>query len=229
METNEKQANGIPLEKTAPSTHTLGMTSISAELLTTLTERARPHYSDTLPYHNWEHAREVMSAAAKIALSTTHPDIARNAHLLVIAAAWHDADFHLEDTSEFASKEERSAALAIENLPELSSEDRGMIASGIIDTTVAKTQKESVFGEALHLADLSYFAADHEHFMNRLLAMHLEWGNVRWDETVKRTLVFGRHVIDEAQKSAFEILPKARAEAWVENIQTNLTSLESKS
>ena len=202
------------------------MTLISGELQYELTERARVHYPNVLPYHNWDHAKDVMASAKTIASRSVHPEIRKNGPLLVIAAAWHDADYFKADTPAFETKEKRSADLAFNSLPELNRKERLLIASAIDDTTVAKTEKDSVFGEALHLADLGYFAADHPTFINRLSRMRLEWGNPSWDETVERTKAFGGHVILEAQKVLREIYIEKDADAWIAAINKNLASLE---
>ena len=205
------------------------MSYISQELQDTLTERARAHYSDVLPYHNWAHAQDVMSSVAALVIKSSRPEITEKGPLLVIAAAWHDADFHLQDNiAVFATKEERSAKLAIRSLPELSQEDKNLLYSGIIDTTVSKSHKENLFGEALHAADLGYFASEQEHFMERLVLMRKEWGSPDWATTVQRTRAFGNHVIAESQKSIFEILPLADAEQWMTAIENNLDSLDQK-
>ena len=198
------------------------MNYISAELQETLANRAEKHYSDVMQYHNWQHAQDVMASAALLASKSINPEIVQNGPLLVIASAWHDADFHLEGSGEFSTKEERSAELAVKSLPELSQEDKDLLYSGIIDTTVEKTEKDSLFGEAIHVADLGYFAADHEKFMDRLSLLRLEWGSPEWSTTISRTRAFGAHVIEEVQKSIFEILPEGEAVAWLKNIEGNL-------
>lgn len=200
------------------------MTYITPELQNRLTTRAQEHYTDALPYHNWQHARDVMVTASNIAMTSTVPEIFDNRPLLVIAAAWHDADYHLPDVGS-VTKEERSAELAVSLLQELTIEDRDLIASGILDTTVAKTEKDSLFGEVLHVADLGYFANSYPDFLNRLSLMRAEWGSPDWEITKERTLKFGAHVIDETHKSLAKVLPAHAAVEWVDAIRNNLTRL----
>ncbi len=200
------------------------MSYITPELQNRLTERAKPHYSDILPYHNWDHAVDVMQSAGSIALRSTSLELKEKAPLLIVAAAWHDADYHLPNDG--FTKEERSARLVLDSLPELTLEDRELIASGIIDTTVAKTTKDTAFGEALHTADLGYFAADYQHFMQRLSLMREEWGSPSWEETITRTVSFGGHVIQEVGKFLPTILSADDANNWLTTIRHNLAQLE---
>ena len=202
------------------------MNYISPELQEALANRAEKHYSNEMQYHNWQHAQDVMASAALLASTSTHPEIAQNGPLLVITSAWHDADFHLEGSGEFATKEERSAKLAVKSLPELSQADKDLLYSGIIDTTVEKAEKDSLFGEAIHIADLGYFAADHEKFMDRLSLLRAEWGSPEWETTIARTQAFGGHVLEEVRKSIYEILPKPEAEQWLSNISSNLEHVQ---
>ncbi|MFZ1301191.1 MAG: hypothetical protein WAQ27_01260 [Candidatus Microsaccharimonas sp.] len=204
------------------------MTTISPELQTILVERARPHYTDALPYHNWAHAQDVMQSAASIVLRSISPEVVRNGPLIAIGTAWHDADYHLEDLGDYSTKEERSAELAVRSLPELNTQQLDVIYSAIIDTTVEKKVKDSLTGEVVHAGDLGYFAAPHPHFMHRLGLMREEWGSPSWGITVERTVAFGGHVITEAQKVMPQLLNAEDADAWVLAIESNLVALQQK-
>ena len=192
-----------------------------------LSERARSHYIDSLPYHDWRHAEDVMRIVANIADMSIDPDIRANKQLLVIAAAWHDADYHIEDLGAYGTKERRSADLIARMLPELSHAEHELIASAIIDTTVELHPKASMFGEVLHAADVGYFADDTERFMERLRLMREEWGSPDWTTTVERTIGFGKSVIAEAERLMPKILAKEHADAWIARIEHNLNYLES--
>lgn len=201
------------------------MSELSPELRQRLIDRARPHYDSEMPYHNWRHAVDVMHTTEKITGFSTHPEIRENKDLLKVAAAWHDADYHIA-ADEDRTKEERSAALVHFHLFELTERQRMIIANGIIDTTVEKSRKDSLFGAVLHIADVGYLAADHHSFLNRLNLLHAEWGHPRWNETVERTKAFGGQVILEARKTLTEAVSERAAEGWVTMIERNLHKLD---
>lgn len=202
------------------------MTDISSELRRELTERAEAHYSDALPYHNWQHALDVMNSAADITSRSIASEIANKRNVLMVAAAWHDADYHLDGLGKLQTKEQRSAELVAVLLPELSAEDRELVVSGIIDTTVAKKPKDSLFGEVLHAADLGHFASTPAHFMQRLTLMREEWGFPSWEVTTDRTVSFGDTIIEEARELMPKVLSPEDAAAWVARIETNLAYLQ---
>ncbi|MES2631010.1 MAG: hypothetical protein V4611_03565 [Patescibacteria group bacterium] len=204
------------------------MRHISPDLQDALSDRAREHYSTVLPYHNWEQARDTMSVAARFAVHSDHPEITDNGPLLIISAAWQGADYYMPDNYKFASKEERAAAAALQSLPELWDEDRELLASGIIDTDVAKTAKDTLFGNALYIATQGYFAGSNKHFVKRIRRIREELKEVPWELTVERTKTLGAQVLAESEKPIFEILPNDEAEQWLESIQENLDYLQHK-
>lgn len=202
------------------------MSEVSIELRDKLCMRAKQYYSDTMLYHNWHHAQDVVDNVRMLVNYSNSPEIIGEGNLLCIAAAWHDADYHVKDLADFATKEERSAALANTKLPELSEEQRALVVGCILDTTVSIKPKSSVFGEVLHIADVGYFAAPIEHFMDRLVYMWQEWGRPDWANAVERTTAFGKEVIDESLALMPQVMPKEKAGAWVEGIRRNLNHLQ---
>lgn len=203
------------------------MSDISGGLRLALVARAKAHYPDALPYHNWEHARDVMTHAESLAGQSDNPEIKGKRNLLVVAAAWHDADYAIEGLGQFDSKEERSADLVARKLVELTEEDRQLVAGGIIDTTVDKWPKDNLFGAALHFADVGYFSALPEYFMRRLVLMHEEWGSPARSVTVERTVKFGQVIIKEAEQTMPHILPSFASNAWISSVESNLAYLQS--
>jgi hypothetical protein len=202
------------------------MSDISPELRNELSARAEPHYPDVLAYHNWEHAVDMMSIIGKLASKSINPAIRDKQNVLVVTAAWHDADYAIEELGAFKTKEERSAVLAVESLPELSDEDKEIVYSAIIDTTVGIKPKGSIFGELAHTADVGYFAASPTHFMGRLSLMREEWGSPSWEETVSRTVRFGHMVMEESKEVLPNILSESDSDAWVGRIERNLLGLQ---
>lgn len=205
------------------------MNDISVNAQEELAARAKRHYTGGLPYHNWQHAQDMMKIIADIADRSIDLEVKNRRNLLVVAAAWHDADYAIEDLGEYDTKEQRSADLAVKSLPELTAEQADLVYSGIIDTTVSKTPKSNLFGEVCHLADVGYFAASYEDFIGRLELIRQEWGSPSWHETAKRTLAFGQTVLAEARAVTPRLLAESDAKAWVEQIQANLDSLQAKS
>lgn len=82
------------------------MSDISSELERRLSARAEVHYPNVLSYHNWDHALDMMKIVANLADRSINPEISGKRNLLVVTAAWHDADYAIEDLGQFASKEE---------------------------------------------------------------------------------------------------------------------------
>ncbi len=205
------------------------MTYITPELQSTLVERARQHYSDELAYHTWTHAEDVMNNIASLALQSTSLEVIEDTPLAVIAGAWHDVLYHVRDMRGFATKEQRSATLALRSLPELTPDDRYRLASAIIDTTVAKTQKDSTLGKLVTAGDTGYFAAPYPHFTDRLSLMVEEWGDVNWEEAIERTVKFGNFLIGEEAKNLPEFLPPAVIQARFDRIRSNLDTLQNDS
>jgi len=204
------------------------MSDISSELQKTLSVRAEPHYPNVLAYHNWDHALDMMETVADLADRSINPDIRDKRNLLIVTAAWHDADYAVEDLGDFVSKEERSAYLAVQSLPELSTDDADTLFGGIIDTTVSISPKGSLFGEVAHAADVGYFAASSTRFMGRLGLMRQEWGSPSWELTVERTISFGRAVIEETKGFMPKVLSETDTNAWISQIEKNLEYLKVK-
>lgn len=193
--------------------------------------RARTHYRmadepDAPAYHHWGHALDVREKAQAIALQARQSGAMQlDESLLAIAATWHDAAHH-EPLHGFAGKEERSAALVAEYLPELSAAQLATVQNAIIDTTITVHPKSSYEGIALHFADVGYLASpSYEHFYRQLSAMKKEWGTVNWNETINRTKRFAQQVIGEAALDLVTILPSEQVEAWIGCVGSNVQKL----
>lgn len=196
------------------------------ESINPVAARARVHYSESLPYHNWSHARDVMDNVDVLCERAHKFGAQVQRSIMQIAAAWHDAAYHEPMDGTYPTKEERSAALVMSELADLSDQDRRIIASAIIDTTVDKTPKDSTEGVLLHFADIGYFATeDYSEFLEKLILMRAEWGDVSWDETIHRTKQFAENVIQEALHELPPVIGETETDQWVGRVENNIRQL----
>ena len=116
------------------------MSELSRQSLQRLLEDAEQHYSDEMPYHDWTHVLDVMGHADELAdmAESVGNDLDRDA--LLLAAAWHDADYHLP-LEGVGSREERSAVLARSRIMWHDIYLADDVASAIMDTKVDKSPK----------------------------------------------------------------------------------------
>ena len=207
------------------------MSELPREQVEEYVGRARQYYQmpgpEALPYHNWGHAVDVYWHADDLArMSRRKLGSQVNRSLLLVAAAWHDAGYHVP-LEGFPTKEYRSAALARAAMPELTEEEQGIIAASIIDTTVNKHPKFGNQGITLHFADIGYMAApSYEVFLDSLGKMREEWGAPSWNETVARTTAFAEQLLQEAQSDLARILTAEDLEVWVARLETNIAFLQ---
>jgi hypothetical protein len=204
------------------------MSELSRQSLQRLLEDAEQHYSDEMPYHDWTHVLDVMGHADELAdmAESVGNDLDRDA--LLLAAAWHDADYHLP-LEGVGSREERSAVLARSRIMWHDIYLADDVASAIMDTKVDKSPKSSSLGIALHYADVGYLASPmYGKFFRRLDLMRQEWGagEDEWDEVTERTCRFGRYVISEAREELIQILSLSDVERWTVRVEINLEDLE---
>lgn len=164
----------------------------------TLTERARlaaaELYSPELPYHNFDHAQNVVSEASKIADDCDQEGVPINREALELAAIFHDAGYHRDYKQEgFKSKEELSAALAKNTLQDLGA-DPELIKQ--VQATILATRWDSDFTtneqKAIRAADLAGIAKDFESFVenNRRIRKEFEIlykTKVPWDTWKRET------------------------------------------
>ena len=204
-------------------------------------KRAEPHYQKaddvgSLAYHNWSHALEVCRNAEYV-VKTARKKLGSqvNRSLLLVAAAWHDAAYHLPlDTNEFVTREKRSATLAYDSLCPMPRVDRANVVSAILDTEVNVSPKSSDLGVALHFADVGYMAeGDYDRFCHNLSQMRLEWGQndpsgvaPSWEATTERTVSFAKNLIDEAMLELPRIFVDEDVEAWIGRVNANVLRLK---
>lgn len=128
-------------------------------------EVAEQHYID-LPYHNFEHALNVIRKSLDLVETCNNHNIEVNEIVVVLSALFHDAGYHenLKDVG-FDSKEEYSAYLAEQELEKLGFDDK-IIEQ--IKACIISTHQNSPFTKneqkVIRAADLAGLADDYEIF-----------------------------------------------------------------
>lgn len=148
---------------------------------------AQAYYNPRLPYHNWNHALEVMADADDLLYNRMGgkqgdaPATRISRHLTLIAAAWHDSFHDRKVPREFRSKEQyqahiaRTALTGILTGPEL---DEVEIA---IQGTEIGARPASEMATVLHFADIANMAASYDDFFEHSKLLWMERGMPDWD------------------------------------------------
>jgi hypothetical protein len=127
---------------------------------------ARNHYTDQPPYyyHNWEHACEVLWETMRLADYAADNGAEVNRKLLIGAALFHDANYHLPTPPEFDSKEAYSAGIFNHQGPTYGyNDDECKTVSGIIMATKLGNTPESLEQKIMVRADIANVGADYAH------------------------------------------------------------------
>lgn len=137
------------------------------------------------PYHNWDHACEVIAAVKEI-LASSPPNKDKNEDALILAASWHDAVYvpgARNDANEIASGQAlRNAAREYDSEIMLAASRASVM---IEHTTIAIHMGESNYPMPIDIlldADLSGLASEYEDFCKRQDNIIVEnGGNVEMD------------------------------------------------
>lgn len=177
---------------------------------------AELEYTDTLPYHNWNHAQAVIAGVEIIAdkLSAQNVKIARNT--LKIAAAWHDAGYHRNHAElGFNTKEEYSAALLMDYLEDKPVTDiqKQLMRTAIIATWHLHPQQRTPNELILHRADIANIGGPTDVFIeNNLLLWQeskVQGHRYSWDQHIGQSSAFVQLVIAEhAHESVLQNLDR---------------------
>jgi len=164
---------------------------VQLEQLLTAAERL---YNPELPYHNSEHAQEVIKKAEEIINRCKEEGLEVNEEVVRLAILFHDAGYHENPEDKgFKSKEEYAAHLAEEEMEKV-----GM-ARDIIDSvtrTIMATHSEAPFNtveqKVVRAADLAGMASDYEVFIDnnkKLKKEHelLSGKEISWEDWQKNT------------------------------------------
>lgn len=148
-------------------------------------DRASKRYPK-LPYHHPGHMEDVMQAVSELVklLPDSYPRVITpwQKDLLVLAAAWHDADAGFDDEAAqvYPTKEEYAIALMKEDIKsnkiDLTDRDIAFLDRAIRGTIMvpALQQRDTSEAKLLHHADMAYMTADWETFWRGAEAFHHE-------------------------------------------------------
>jgi predicted metal-dependent HD superfamily phosphohydrolase len=141
-----------------------------------LEAEARTLYSDTLPYHNFDHVLATLDAAWVIIDRCRAEHIRLDAQVVYFALLFHDAGYHVDHRAHgCATKERYSIALAQPVLRRF-----GVPAAQIEKTSAAilATERDGSFvsaeQKAVRAADLSGLAEDYPRFLASSLKLKRE-------------------------------------------------------
>ena len=141
-----------------------------------LEAEARALYSESLPYHNFDHVMDTLDAASAIVERCRAESIRIDVAVVYYALLFHDAGYHNDHAAlGFATKERYAAALAEPILR------RFGIGATQVDKTLAAilaTERDAVFvgaeQKAVRAADLSGLAAEYPRFLRSSLKLKHE-------------------------------------------------------
>lgn len=140
-----------------------------------LSELAREFYID-LPYHNFEHATHTLDVSLALTEYCEENELSVNRKVIIASALLHDANFHIpiEDHG-FRSKEEYSAQIAAEVLPNLGYEnDEIAHVQSSIRSTERNIECESLEAKIIRRADLDNLTGSLPELMQNSWKLWLE-------------------------------------------------------
>ena len=150
--------------------------ALSAIRSTQLEAQAQALYSDSLPYHNFDHIQDTLESAARVVERCQEEHIRIDVEVVYFALLFHDAGYQDDHLARgFATKERYSAALAEPILRQ-----HGVSATQLEKTLAAilATERDAVFvsaeQKAVRAADLSGLAADYPRFLQSSLRLKRE-------------------------------------------------------
>lgn len=159
---------------------------MNPEKVNQLCAQAERHYDPELPYHNWNHAQEVMANVVDIHrhfLGGTRqfgPATRIDIGPILIAAAHHDDGHEDLEVAQFASKEHYAAHLAEQDLTgHIDPTDIAAVQGMILATRfqAPRTTREEV---VLHYADVWNMAAAYPVFYDHSINLWREYGRPEW-------------------------------------------------
>ncbi len=117
-----------------------------------------------LPYHNFDHAKEVMWDSLALGRLCIQNGIAVNTRVLAMASLYHDAGFHIDiSDTEFESKEHYAAAIYQHSAPSFGFDEAEVeLGSKLIIATKLGTKRESVEERIIVRADIDNVGGNYD-------------------------------------------------------------------
>lgn len=194
-------------------------------------EAAQQHYSYELPYHNWNHAEAVIGAVERVVDRAAERGINLSKQALRVAAAWHDAGYHI-DTHTFETKEHYSLSLLEDYLEDnpVSTADRTIMSEAILGTIHGNPERTQ-YGLALHYADVENIGGPRDDFIANSLLLYEEANGrsatpISWASYVEGSSRFLEQVVEQSRNELPLLGEPTRVEGSFDTSATeNLRSL----
>jgi len=173
---------------------------MSLNELSPIAKAAQKHYNPQLPYHNWNHVEETVSASQTISRNCLMSGKKVNFSLVTHCLFFHDAGYGEDQTLlGFETKEEYSAQIARDELKtfKLSQNYIDLVAKGVLSTNRDApfiTVEEMI----IRASDLAGLAGSYEKFYdaNQRLKKETEMltgkkiSNIEWKEMSEKIINF---------------------------------------
>jgi len=153
---------------------------------------AKAQYAD-LPYHNFEHAKDVLDESMVLADYCEANQVEVNRRVLVAAALFHDAGYYEDSSDNYETKEEYSAFLAMNICQKLGMTEDETEAVGLaIMGTEPAQDCPTIESKIIRRADLANFAGPWRKFIKRSLdftreEIQLKGIHIAWSDICDRT------------------------------------------
>jgi predicted metal-dependent HD superfamily phosphohydrolase len=197
-----------------------------------LEEEVKKLYSPSLPYHNFQHVIDTITAAEKIIQRCNTEGIRVDGQVVYLALLFHDAAYHENhEQLGFESKERYSADLAVECLLR-----RGMLSktAAKVAESILSTHRNASFITAeqktVRAADLSGLAAEYAIFRANTEALRQErelfsGKPVSWDDWVIEAVETIRFYLSQEIRLTSYFINEHGESAFHQAVRKNLERL----
>lgn len=195
-------------------------------------QRAAALYDDRLPYHNFNHALQVIGAGRVLMEKCREEDIEFDEDAVYYAMLLHDAGFQEDhEAMGFDSKEAYSAYLAVELLEEMNVPEATVrkVESAILCTHVEGCCR-SIEDKIVRRADLAGMAADYDCFrkdtVNLKRELELLTGrSVTWEEWKQKASSRIKQFLEDDMNLVRDDVTAAGESVFREKVRNNIKAL----